>query len=298
MGSNDLFCGKDPRLIEENIISFISSLKKKGLGHAAVLNYVTPILTFFEINDFILNKKKIRKFIPVYKKTRRDRAYTHEEIQRLLDIADERMRVVIYILASSGIRITALCSLRIRHLENDKLTVYEGDNEEYITFITPECKSAIDVYLEMRKRYGETITSDSLLIREQFDVRNPGKPKAMNRNIIMKKIVDLCNRSGIDKSDIPACHGFRKFFTTQLINSKVNPEIREMLLGHKIGLASAYYRPTEQDFRNEYDKARNNLTIADENRLRIKVEKLEIDKSDYEALAADIARIKKKVKLS
>ena len=35
-------------------------------------------------------------------------------------------------------------------------------------------------------------------------------------------------------------HGFRKFVTTQLFNSKVNPEIREMLLGHKIGLASAY----------------------------------------------------------
>jgi hypothetical protein len=33
---------------------------------------------------------------------------------------------------------------------------------------------------------------------------------------------------------------FVKFTTTQLVNSQVNPEIREMLLGHKIGLASAY----------------------------------------------------------
>jgi integrase len=155
MGSKDLFCKNNPREIEHNIISFISILKKKGLGHAAILNYVTPILTFYEINDLVLNKKKIRKFIPSYKKIKRDRGYTHQEIHRLLDIADERMRVVIYILASSGIRITALCSLRVRHLQKDKLTIYECDNEEYITFITPECKNSIETYLAMRKRYGE-----------------------------------------------------------------------------------------------------------------------------------------------
>lgn len=298
MGSKDLFCGKDPRLIEEKIISFISLLKKKGLGHAAILNYVTPILTFYEINDIILNKKKIRKFIPAYRKVKRDRSYTREEIHKLLDIADERMRVVIYILASSGIRITALCSLRIRHLQKNKLTIYEGDNEEYTTFITQECKAAIETYLEMRKRYGENITSNTLLIREQFDVRNPGKPKEMNRNIIMKKIVDLCNRAGIDKSDIPACHGFRKFFTTQLVNARINPEIREMLLGHKIGLASVYYKPIEEDMFLEYQKAINNLTINEENRLRETIEVLTIEKSKVDFALSQIEDMKKQIGLT
>lgn len=298
MGSKDLFCGKDPRLIEEKIISFISLLKKKGLGHAAILNYVTPILTFYEINDIILNKKKIRKFIPAYKKVKRDRGYTREEIHKLLDIADERMRVVIYILASSGIRITALCSLRIRHLQKNKLTIYEGDNEEYTTFVTQECKAAIETYLEMRKRYGENITGNTLLIREQFDVRNPGKPKEMNRNIIMKKIADLCNRAGIDKSDIPACHGFRKYFTTQLVNARINPEIREMLLGHKIGLASVYYKPTEEDMFLEYQKAINNLTINEENRLRETIEVLTIEKSKVDFALSQIEDMKKQIGLT
>ena len=286
VGLDDLFCQNNPRLIEEKIISFISFLKQKGLGHTAILNYVTPILTFYEINDMLLNKKKIRKFIPQYKKVKRDRAYTDKEIHKLLDIVDERFRAIVLILASSGIRITALCSLRIRDIQDTKLTIYEGENEEYTTFITPECKQAIETYLDMRKRYGEKIKDDSFLIREQFDVRNPGKPKEMNRNIIMKKIVDLCDRAGIDKSDIPACHGFRKFFTTQLVNSKLNPEIREMLLGHKIGLASHYYRPTEQEMYQEYQKAVNNLTINEENRLKIKVQLLESEKTNYEKLDA------------
>ena len=67
-------------------------------------------------------------------------------------------------------------------------------------------------------------------------------------------------------------HGFRKFFTTQLVNSNVNPEIREMLLGHKIGLASAYYRPTEKDMLNEYMKAVPLLTISNEERLKFKLD--------------------------
>jgi hypothetical protein len=68
------------------------------------------------------------------------------------------------------------------------------------------------------------------------------------------------------------CHGFRKFFTIQTVNSKTNPEIREMLLGHKIGLASCYYRPTEQEMYEEYEKAINNLIIDPAKRLQRKIE--------------------------
>ena len=67
-------------------------------------------------------------------------------------------------------------------------------------------------------------------------------------------------------------HGFRKFFTTQLVNSKVNPEIREMLLGHKIGLASSYYKPTSNEMMSEYEKAIDNLTIDPANRLQRKID--------------------------
>ena len=70
-----------------------------------------------------------------------------------------------------------------------------------------------------------------------------------------------------------------RFFTTQLINSKVNSEIREMLLGHKIGLASCYYRPTEEEMYEEYGKAIDNLTIDPANRLQRKIETLTIEKS-------------------
>ena len=296
---SDLFCQNNPRLIEHKIIEFIVSLRDKGLGRSAITNYSKAILAFYKINDVVLNTDKIGKFIPEYRKIKKDRAYTHQEIRRMLDFADERLSTVIYILSSTGIRIGALPLLRLRNLEDNKLTVYESDNEEYITFITPECKTAIDAYLDMRKRYGENITSDSFLIREQFDIRDPIKPKKCKQvkaETITRKLYDLSVRSGVKTRELPICHGFRKYFTTQLVNSKINPEIREMLLGHKIGLASCYYRPTEEEMYSEYEKAIDSLTINEENRLRKKVEILEVEKTKLEIMSKDIELLKSKYK--
>ncbi len=91
-------------------------------------------------------------------------------------------------------------------------------------------------------------------------------------------------------------HGFRKFWMNQAVNAKLNPEIREMLLGHRIGLASSYYRPTEVEIRLEAEKATDLLTIDPSNRLRRKVEKLEVEKNQYDALAAEIEALKRKIK--
>lgn len=232
--------------------------------------------------------------MPDRRRTRKDRSYTHEEILKMLEIADERMRAAILILGSSGIRVGALPFLKLGNLENHKLTIYENFSEEYLTFITTECKKAVDVYLDMRSRYGEKLTDESILIREQFDIRDPFQiknPKQVSRDAIQWMIADVAKRSGVRNPNIPIAHGFRKFFTTQLINSKINPEIREMLLGHKMGLASSYYRHTEQDIYSEYEKAEDNLTIDSTNRLRKKIEILTIEKSRLDRIEEKMLKI-------
>ncbi len=295
MGSVDLFCDNNPRLIERNVIDFIVSLRDRGLGYSAIRNYVKSILAFYKINDYVLNTDKIGKFIPEYKKMKKDRAYTHEQIHKLLDFADERLRVVIYILASSGIRIGALPSLRLRNLEDTKITVYENTNDEYVTFISQECKNAIQNYLDMRSRYGEKLTPDSFLIREQFDIRDPPKKaKMVKAETLARKLYDLSVRSGIKDKNLPICHAFRKFYSTQLVEADVKTELRWLLEGHKLkGNDSHYVRTTDQRLQQEYEKAINHLTINEENRLKMKVETLTIEKSRVEKLEEKIRRIEK-----
>jgi site-specific recombinase XerD len=277
IGFDDLFCGNNSRLIEQKIIEYLTHMKNKGKGYSTIHNYAASILAFYKINDVSLNITKINKFIPVVQKVRKDRAYTHVEIAKLLEIADERSRVIILLMTSSGIRVGALPLLRLGNLEDSKLIIYENDREEYFTFITPECQKAIDAYLDFRTRYGEKLGKNSPLVREQFNTKDPfhiKKPRQLTIPMINWILIHLEEKAGIRTKEVTATHGFRKFFTTQVINAKVNPEIREMLLGHKIGLASAYYRPTDEEMYQEYLKAVDLLTINEENRLKRKVHDL------------------------
>ena len=173
----DLFCGNNPRLIEQKIIEFLIDMRNKGKGYSTIHNYAATVLAYYKINDVALNITKINKFIPVLQKVRKDRAYNHVEIAKLLEIADERSRVIILLMTSSGIRVGALPLLRLGNLEDSKLTIYENDREEYFTFITPECQKAIDSYLDFRARYGEKLGKNSPLVREQFNTMDPFRIK-------------------------------------------------------------------------------------------------------------------------
>jgi integrase len=295
MTVKELIAEKDPRIIEKQIIDLIIKMKNEGKNWGSIHNYVSMILAFYKINDIVLNVAKIRKFMPEQRRVKKDRGYTHEEISKVLEFCDIRTRVIVLLMASTGMRIGALPLLKICNIDNYKITVYENDREEYFTFMTPECKQAVDNYIDMRLRYGEKINDDSYLIREQFDIRDKfaiAKSRSLSRETLLWKLKAIAKRSNVKNKQVPVAHGFRKFFTTQLVNSKLNPEIREMLLGHKIGLASAYYRPSEQDMFLEYEKAVNLLTINEENRLKIKVERLETEKMSIEQLESKLDELK------
>ena len=152
--------------------------------------------------------------MPENKRVKKDRGYTHEEISKLLEIADERSRVVILLLASTGMRIGAIPSLQIKHLQDNKITVYENTKEEYFTFVTPECKKAIDSYIDFRSRYGEKITDNSPLVRELFDVRNRfaiKNPKTIGMNALQWIIRDIAKRHNVLSKDVPALMALGNF---------------------------------------------------------------------------------------
>jgi integrase len=304
--------------IEQLITQYLTNLNTKSLSYGYINQVMSAIFHFFEMNDIVLNKRKISKFLGERKKANKDRAYSHEEIKLLADTGDFRFRAFIFLLASTGIRIGAIPSLLIRHcqkLENEnediyKITIYENTREEYFVFTTPEATRALDSYLEYRRRASEVITPDSPLFRNDFDMssmhrtRKNSRSRALGtlRNVLYQRLlkVGLFDKSELDNNNnnsydfrrnrhiTPMTHGFRKFWMTQAVNAKMNPEIREMLLGHKIGIAGAYYRPSEEEMLTEFSKAIDVLTIDPSQRLQRKVEKLEVEKNSFEQLRAKI----------
>ena len=59
------------------------------------------------MNDLMLNWKKISRGLPSGRRAANDRAPTIEEIQKLVEYPDRRIKPVVYTMASSGIRIGA-----------------------------------------------------------------------------------------------------------------------------------------------------------------------------------------------
>lgn len=289
------------KIIEANIIQYIVWLKQdQKLSSVSIELYLSAVMHFYSMNDVVLNRKKIGRYIGEQVRKQKDRAYSTEEIHRLLEFCDERSKALVLLLASTGVRIGAISDLQLRHLRkiseynNNNLyhvTIYEGTKEEYYCFTTPEAAAAIDVYLDYRRRYGEKLEVNSPLFREQFDVDDLFSikyPKTMKTRGLTRLLVSQLNRSGVmpanketedtrrgkKRNVVARAHGFRKFVTTNMVRAKLNPEAREMLLGHSIGLNKAYYRPGEDEVLSEYLKAVDLLTIKEENRLKIKVEEL------------------------
>ena len=291
------------KLIEGQVIDYLLSLKSKNLSQETISYNLSTIMHFYTMNDIILNRKKIVKFINTNQKKRgKNTGYTSEQIHKVLGICDERLKAMILIYASTGIRLAALPTLRIKDLtevslddnNNQKLyriTIYEGYREEYITFCTPECHRAIEAYLSYRARSGEVIIQNSPLIREQFDqesfkVKHAAKAigirtisKIIRKQLIQGGIreiehVGIGNKEGSKmRKDVPLMHGFRKFFNTALMNADVHPSFKELLMGHSIKLDDVYYHKDSEKSRQkllaEYCKALDTLTISEEDRLKV-----------------------------
>ena len=299
-----------PKDIENSIIAYILKLKKEGYAYSSINTMIAGINYFFFINDIVLNKKKISRYMGEHVKTVKDRAYTNEEIKKIFECCNLKNKIIVSLMTSTGCRIGAIAKLKlsdIKYIEKEKLHqifFYTGTKEEYFSFCSYECSKYILEYLQHRERSGENISLlESPLIRDDFQqddllrAENPKPLTTFNLTFYIRKILIA---SGIRtplkmefrgpkkkmRKQVAANHGFRKFCHTTMANAKINPEIREMLLGHSIGLSNSYYRPTVEEMLNEYQKVVNELTIDPSHRLQKKVEELK-EKDDFQNYVID-----------
>jgi hypothetical protein len=240
-------------------------------------------------------------------------------IARILEIADERMRCVVLLASGCGLRIGAIPGLNVGSCEEYKglykITVYENQPEEYTVFSTTEGKRAIQNYLSMRSNvYGEVITQQSPLIREQFDRRDQfaiGHPRRVKEPALAGKLTELAEAAGLRtrvqlkegqqpasiRSSIPKTNGFRRFYCGVLADSGLLTERRWLLEGHSLkGNDSAYLKITTEDLYNQFMLAHDNLLIDQSHKLLRRCEKLEVEASQLQRLQAAVQRLEAKIK--
>jgi hypothetical protein len=275
--------------------------QKGEISESTIPNYYKAAKLFCVMNDLIVNWQKIGKGVPYEKKAADDRPPSLEEILKLLEYPDTRIKPIILTMISSGIRLGAFDFLRWKHIkpikdDNGKiiaasLLVYATDEEQYLTFITPEAYLALETWMNYRKVHGEKVNSESWVIRDiwQTSERSYGayfglakNPKQLNSKGIKSLIERAIHAQGLWKPlegkkrrEWKGAHGFRKYFKTQAeqIMKSINVEI---LMGHNIGVSKCYYKPTEKEILEDYVKAVKLLSVdkSSNNELESKVKEL------------------------
>ena len=92
-----------------------------------------------------------------------------------------------------------------------------------------------------------------------------------------------------NRYDKASVYGFRKRFNTILkLDRNINSNIVEKLMAHKNGLDGAYLKPTRDECFEEFVKAIPKLTISDESRDKLKIEKLQKEKTEIEELRLEV----------
>ena len=99
-----------------NVLKFmmyqLERVNKKEIVGSTVQNYLKSIKLFCEMADINIQWKKITRGLPKGKSYADDRIPTDEEVQRLLEYPDRRIKAIVYTMTSSGIRLGAWDYLR------------------------------------------------------------------------------------------------------------------------------------------------------------------------------------------
>lgn len=288
----------DPKWLSCKLVEFIQYQKERVQGNeiveSTIPNYFKAIKLFCVMNDISVNWQKLNKGLPTGRRAAEDRTPTKEEIIRLLDYPDRRVKPIVLAMLSSGIRVGVFDFLRWKHiipLQDDqrktiaaKVIVYPGDKEEYFTFITLEAYNAIKDWMDFRASFGETITGESWVMRDIWQTTNVSYgakwglatfPKKLQSSAIKRLIDRALWEQGIRKPlkkgerrhEFKTVHGFRKYFKTycEQVMKSINVEI---LMGHTIGVSDSYYKPKEKEILEDYLKAIPILTLfSDTNEL-------------------------------
>ncbi len=109
----------DPARLEKHrgfLQQCITELQDRGRSPGRLGGYTRQIRTFYRVNGVELPKPKK---LPKPRIVSKDRAPTPEELQRVLDVADLRGKVIVSTLALGGFREETLSLLQYRHVKTD-----------------------------------------------------------------------------------------------------------------------------------------------------------------------------------
>ena len=300
----DYIIKKGNKWLENELLKFFrlqnERVERNEISTQTIPNYYKPIKLFCDMNGISITWKLITKGIKKGQRHSDDRPPSVEEIRKLLEYPDRRIKPIVLVMISSGIRISSWMYLKWKHfkpIERNggivaaKIDAFNAKTKKYYyTFCTAEAYNAVKEWMDFRTSFGENITGESDVLRDLWQIKSQRyanylglakHPKKFGYHGIRMLINDAWKIQGIREElkegkrryEFKSLHGFRKFFESEC--QKVMKSINvSYLMSHDIGIVQHYYKPTLDELLDNYLLAIGLLTIDKSNKLSKQVQEL------------------------
>lgn len=257
-----------------DIIRAINELKNKAPKTVRAIK--STVNSFLEFNNIWLDKRQMKR---INRKIRGRRAITLDripkghEIRAMLEYTtDPKMRAIILIGCSSGMRIDEILNMKTNQIELDRKppTIYVSfenakDNESRTVFISNEAKKSLQAWLKIKDSYKESKSKKAFVKDKQKRKYDKTIIFPLTYQAVRKALIRLLKKAGLEDKDISGrykihLHSFKKFFKKHMKDKMLDRNL-DYLASHDSELGKAYTPIEEDELRKDYLENMHNITI-------------------------------------
>lgn len=241
------FCEINQRLeeITANQIRYYLAVRstRDKLSKTSQDNELRVLKSFFKwcSGEEYIKRNPTENIKAVKKEKRIKRAFSETELELIREKAkNKRDRAIVEVLYSTGVRVSELCGMDIRDMENDEIVVFGKGEKERTVYLNARAKIAITEYLKTR-----TDNEDALFIGKKTK-------KRLNKGGVERMIRELGKIAGVSNCHP---HRFRRTAGTIALNRGMPLEQVQQMLGHEdIATTTIYARSEERNVKSSHGK--------------------------------------------
>ncbi|MCD4821074.1 MAG: tyrosine-type recombinase/integrase [Methanococcoides sp.] len=279
---------------------------QKPLAEKSIKTHIAVIKSFYNANEITLPfiKKSTARRI----KENDDRP-TKEQLSKVLELADIKMKAIILIGTSSGLAMADILNLKVKDIrdvdENDITTMRlqrQKTGVDFISFFSPQATRAIKSYLEYRNGYGTSINDDvrnawhnkhkvnsendylfiNDSIPDSYLASKNEEVRKIARNTFLGLFNRLSNKASLSTEkgtfNVIRSHNMRKYFYTAMMLDDANNYLIDFFAGKTIPEdKETYFKASVEETKKLYLSHVNVLSFDD-------TEVLILKDSNYKAL--------------
>lgn len=197
-------------------------------------------------------------------KTKKE-ALTEMEVEKIRMIAcDEREKMIIEVLLSTGCRVSELVNILITDIDNDRILVHgKGEKDRYV-YLNARAKLAVEMYMRERHDSNPYLLARAKSVKEMDKKLAPDKMMSWWKNpdnvvdghldkssieVITRKMAE---RAGVERANP---HKFRRTCATMALRRGMPVEQVSKMLGHEnIETTQIYLDLTEDELEQAHRK--------------------------------------------